>query len=78
MNYIDGDYGISKQDAVKKLTESGYEAIYDKGVVLVGIGPAAPSATVKDAEDFLKKIDYRMSHGFFHVEEKPLFSEALV
>ncbi len=55
---------ISKDEAVDRLLEKGYDAFYDKGVVKVRYPKDYSDSFVEEAEAFLKEIGYSMSRGF--------------
>lgn len=63
---LNGYHGISKEEAVEKLNGMGIPAIWDNGVVQIALEHNGEKHTVKEMEEVLKKIDYRMSHGFSH------------
>ena len=64
MTNLDGYHGISKVEAVEKLNQMGYPAVWDKGVVEIALEHDGITHTVKEMKEVLDKIDYRMSYGF--------------
>lgn len=63
-------HGISKDEAVKKLIEIGIDAVYDKGIVHITIPDEDFEKGCEKMDKILKKIDYRMSHGYIHKKEE--------